>query len=164
MKPRLSDVIKYQQWCADVLLEQMQPRMGYPFDLNKHTVTETSELLGLSDYDWYLYKNMKIFNPNMKVELEKADFKTSIELNSELIDEVKYVKDLQSAAEKKYNLGELKIDRTGSLIIDKGGNRFILLGEINQMSGHITVCDIKTGTIIPVIHAFDFFVARPCDV
>ena len=35
------------------------------------------------------------------------------------------------------------------------GRRFLLMGEIRGMSGHVTIVDMKTGAIVPVIHDDD---------
>lgn len=39
--------------------------------------------------------------------------------------------------------------------------RFIVLGEITQMPGHVTMVDIRTGEIIPVIHDNDLEMLTP---
>ena len=35
------------------------------------------------------------------------------------------------------------------------GRNFLLLGEIRGMTGHVTIVDMRTGAIVPVIHDDD---------
>ena len=159
LKPRLSDIIKHQANSLEVLMCMMKKPCSYPLD-NEPDDIELAALLDLTSP----FGDFKTIED--RLEWEKGT--------------IKEFKEIREEVERNHSLDSVAIDISAAMLVlkeradeylfddykFKPGSRFVLIGEIPQMPGHLVVSSLDTDKpiLLTCVHSYNFFIARPMDV